>query len=112
MVIGGAGLSPAAMPVFDMALYGGIVIAAILALGVLLVAMRRRLHGQPGRGGGDLSVEQVEQLRRNGTISDEEFATLRRRALGLGAARAESDNGIMNGAKNVDEDEDMEQGQG
>lgn len=110
MVIGGAGLSPAAMPVFDMALYGGIVIAAILALGVLLVAMRRRLHGQPGRGGGDLSVEQVEQLRRSGTISDEEFAMLRRRALGLGAARAGGDNDVMDGAKGVDED--TEQGQG
>jgi len=109
MAIGGAGLPPAA-GVFDLALYGGIVICAILALGVILVAMRRRFHGRPRQGGGDLSVEQVERLRRGGTISDEEFATLRRRALGLGAARAADDNGVMDGAKGVDED--TEQGQG
>lgn len=110
MVIGGAVTPPAALPVFDLAVYGGIVIGAILVLGVILVAMRRRFGGEQPQGADDFSVEQVERLRRSGAISDEEFATLRRRALGLGAARAEDDNGVTDATKGVDED--TEQGQG
>ena len=62
MVIDGAG-TPLAAGMFDLALYGGIVIVAILALGVILVAMRRRLGGQQPQGADDFSVEQVEKAR-------------------------------------------------
>ncbi len=108
MVIGGA-WAPLAAGAFDLALYGAIVISAILVLGALVAAMRRRLQDPRRQSGGDFSVEQVERLRDSGSISDEEFAMLRRRALGLGAARAQDDNGVMDGAKGADED--MEQGQ-
>lgn len=71
-------------------IYAGVLMAAAVVLGVFVLWARRRMlsarqvsQGQSGKG---FTIENLEALRRDGQISDEEFSRLRRVALGLGEA--------------------------
>jgi len=105
---GGAGLGfgLAAGRLADVLIWGCVLIAVVLALGFVLVVLRRKYHPA---GGGErqerpgFSVEGLEALRRQGQISEEEFRRLRRAALGLGGGGQETGDPASSG---VEEDDD------
>jgi len=76
-------------------LYGGVLILAIAGLGLVVLWTRRRYYG-PERGAEQpdsaFSIEALEEFRRAGEISEEEFRSLRHAALGLGARVRKNDS--------------------
>jgi hypothetical protein len=75
---------------------GVVVLAAMLMGGVLMWAKKyaqRALKGgiEPP---GQLTIEKLEEMRRSGLISQEEFSSLRRAALGLGRAADKGHSGL------------------
>ena len=75
---------------------GGVILVALLIVGVVVAPwVRRRYHpsniGGPD-GGPPFDVERVERMRRDGLITDEEFRLLRRAALGLDTKVSKADN--------------------
>jgi hypothetical protein len=71
----------------EIVLWGGLVLVAVMLVGIVLLWLRRKY-----RNGGDtgpstaFSIASLEQMRQRGEISDEEFKALRLRALGLSAS--------------------------
>jgi hypothetical protein len=67
---------------------GAALIGGVLLLGAAVVVARRAVMKWLGASGREqaFSVEKLQELRDSGQISPEEFASLRRRALGLGPA--------------------------
>jgi len=77
----------AATQAWDLLLWGGVTMAAIIALGVVLLWARKYAMGGLKGGAaprGELSIEELEEMRDRGLISREEFSSLRKAALGLG----------------------------
>ena len=69
----------------DILKWGIVLICGILVLGMLMLVARRyyrkAMAGDQDTGASD--VENLRQMRDDGTVSDEEFSNLRRAALGL-----------------------------
>jgi hypothetical protein len=64
----------------------GVVFLTLAVLGVLLVLARRMyLKNMQASPETDFTIDALENMRRDGRISDEEFEVLRRKALGLGS---------------------------
>lgn len=104
----GVGVRPplAAAPVGDILLWSAVLVALVLALGALLLFLRRRYHPTHGQGAdaeAALSIDRLEALRRQGQITDEEFRRLRRAALGLDAPAARRENGASSGGEEDDD---------
>jgi hypothetical protein len=75
------------------ALVGAVLVLVVLLAGVGLVWLRRRVLSSEGRGGAagrSFSIEGLEEMRRAGQISEQEFRTLRRAALGLDVGSREA----------------------
>jgi hypothetical protein len=74
----------------EIIIWGGIVIAAVLLLGFVLMWVRRKYHPAGGaarpRDEAGFTVDDLERLHASGQISREEFKRLRSVALGLGGA--------------------------
>jgi len=74
--------------------WAAVLLAAILLLGVLVLGLRRvttqRRSADSTEG---FSIEQLESLRRNGQVSDEEFKRLRRALLGAALPARVADDG-------------------
>jgi hypothetical protein len=90
----------------DVLLWGCVLIAVVLALGFVLVVLRKKYHPasggeQDGRRG--FSIEGLEALRREGQISEEEFRRLRRAALGLASQVEEKDDPALSVAEEDDD---------
>jgi hypothetical protein len=73
-------------------LYGGILMFGVLALAVAVLLLRRALLTRRRRRATGFSIESLSDLRREGQISDEEYARLRRRLLGVDAGAKYVDN--------------------
>ena len=89
---------------------GGVLMLAILLVGVLLLPwLRRRYH--PSAGGGQraqargFSMEGLEAMRRSGQISEEEFRALRRAALGLAVGKGKTENSASSTPTSRDDDD-------
>ena len=78
--------SVATFTIWDFAL-GGVLMVALLLLGVVVAPwVRRRYHPSnmaDSTGGSCFDIDHLERMRRDGLITDEEFRSLRRAALGL-----------------------------
>ncbi len=80
--------------VWDLLLWFGATIAAVIALGVVLLWARKyALAGLKGGAApkGEMSIEKLEEMRDRGVISREEFSSLRKAALGLGVRAGVAD---------------------
>jgi len=75
---------------------GGVILAVLLIVGLVVVPWVRRRYHPSNVGGPDegspFDIGHLEQMRRDGLITDEEFRTLRRAALGLDIKAAKADN--------------------
>ena len=99
-----------AMPSWgDLLIHGGIFLAVVIVLAAAVIGLRRRhqrtvsepLEAFCTRG---FSIEELERLHGRGLISDEEFASLRRRALGVHAQAGKNpDHSIMPEQAETDE---------
>jgi hypothetical protein len=80
----------------SMAIWLVVTVAAMIVLGAALFWVRR--YAQRGMKGshdsGELRIEQLEKMFRDGTISREEFSSLRRKVLGVGGALASGPRGL------------------
>lgn len=106
-MIGGRAQALLAMtPWTQRLLYGVGLILVISVLGFGLSALRRWHHRTRDQDAEDpgFSIEQIENLRETGRISDEEFASLRRVALGLDEPSRPADNSVTSGNQPADED--------
>ena len=76
-------------------LWGLALVAGVLALGFVLLVLRRKYHPQyaTDKDAAGFSMDRLDRLHREGGISDEEFRHLRRVALGLDIPAAPVDNG-------------------
>jgi len=99
-------LAAASAKMRDALLYGGAGLFVVLAGVVVIVWLRRRLH-DGGAKTEAFSVEQLEVMRAEGRISDEEFRGLRRALLGLDAGPAKKD---ASGLSEPPEDDDGKEG--
>jgi hypothetical protein len=89
---------------------GSLVIVGIFVVGGVLISwVRRRFHPasrrQDGSLAGGFSLERLDVMRRSGEISDEEFRSLRRAALGLDAGAAKSPNCASSAPQGAVDDE-------
>ena len=87
---------------------GGVILALLLFVGLVVVPwVRRRYHpsniGGPGEGS-VFDIGNLERMRRDGLLTDEEFRSLRRAALGLDIKSAKADNSALSAPRDrVDE---------
>ena len=76
----------------SLALWGAMIIVAIVVLGLGML-WARKYAARSMKGGadaeGELTIERLEEMYQSGQITREEFSVLRRSALGLGPAGAE-----------------------
>jgi hypothetical protein len=81
-----------AVPYERLAWMGAVLIVVVLVSAAAVLVARRYVKS-PGDSGRQnaFSVERLQEMRDSGQISPEEFASLRRLALGLGPAGASSD---------------------
>ena len=78
-------------PTARLLLWGGILMAAVAALGIAVVVLRRRtLNRAGGSASENFSISQLEALKDAGQVSAEEFKRLRRGLMGLAADPAEA----------------------
>ena len=73
---------------------GLVLIVLVMACCPLLLWLKRRLSRREAGGGSGFSIEELEEMRRSGRISTEEFRRLRSVLLGLqgaGAPKGESE---------------------
>jgi len=73
---------------------GGVLIAVALALGMLILYAKKRYNqarSSEPHGSGGFDITDVEAMRESGGITDEEFAVLRKRSLGLDETDAKKD---------------------
>ena len=74
---------------------------------------RNRLWSRKNSSSGQLTIEKLEKMRRDGLISQEEFSALRKAALGLGPAAGRSARpGLTQAAPDVDESKTREETEG
>ena len=81
-------------PPLRIVLWGLVLVGALLALGAVVMVFRRMARSRLDQlTGPALTIEKLEKLRSSGQISDDEFRTLRRAALGMrdGPAGARND---------------------
>jgi hypothetical protein len=75
---------------------GGVILAVLLFVGLVVVPwIRRRYHPSNvgGLDGGSVfDIEGLERMRRAGLLTEEEFRSLRRAALGLDRKASKADN--------------------
>ncbi len=87
---------------------GVILIAVVLALGIVLVLARRKyLKSRRPDGeaeGPGFAIEQVETLHDSGQIGDQEFRILRKTALGLDDMVVKKDNSPLSEMPAIDDD--------
>ena len=76
----------------DFAIWAGIFVLVMVLGFVVVVMLRRKMLADDGasESGLAMTIEQVEQMHDKGMISDEEFATMRRGILGIGAPEEKS----------------------
>lgn len=95
-------------PPWQIMVWGAALIALVLALGIGIVLARRRYLKcrAPDSEAEDagFAIEQVESLHESGQISDEEFRTLRKAALGLDGGTAKKDNSPLSEMPATDDD--------
>jgi len=101
---------PAAVPVADLMgiLMAGLVgIAMLLLLGAVLAWARRKFHPMYARKpDAGFPMDQMERLRAEGKISDEELEAIRRAALGLTQEKTDSgDSSLRDSPEDDDADE-------
>ena len=88
---------------------GGVLMAVLLLLGVVVAPwVRRKYH--PSNIGGSASgscfdIDNLERMRREGLITDEEFRSLRRAALGLDITAIKADNSTSSAPTGGDDEE-------
>ena len=68
---------------YDLLLWLGLMLVLLMGLGAVVMYLRRRAVGKLREDASAMSIEQLEQLRTDGVISDEEFRRLRRVVMGL-----------------------------
>ncbi len=95
--------------VTDVLVLGCLLIGAALVLGLAVLLLRRwmlrRLDDASGGADRGFPMDALDELRRGGQLSDEEFAAIRRRALGLSKTPAqESDSSVRLPEPSADED--------
>ncbi len=71
------------IPTGSLILRIGGVIVALIVLGVALLMIRRRLLAADDPAAAPLDMETLQRQKREGTITEEEFRSLRRAILGL-----------------------------
>jgi len=100
------------LEIVSRAIIAGLVLIILLlaAWPVLLWLRRRALVRQYGRGPAGFSMEDLEELRRTGRISDEEFGRIRRSLLGLPAEKDDAE-GSSSCPPSGDDDTQGRQGQ-
>ena len=69
-------------------LWGGVLLLAVLVLGVFLLVMRRKMLAE-AESSSAFSIEDLEAMRKSGHLSDEEFRQLRTVAMGVALPIAE-----------------------
>ena len=80
---------------------GGVLLVILLVGGAVWKWLRRRLSKPIAPIGSGFTIDDLERLRRQGTISDEEFGRLRRQTKDLGPAAG--GQGLTQGGANDDE---------
>ena len=80
---------------------GGVLLVMLLVAGAVWKWLRRRLSEPIEPIGSGFTIDELERLRRQGTISDEEFQRLRRQTMGLGPPAG--GQGLTRGGANDDE---------
>lgn len=108
----GAG-AEGSVSLWQIATWGAVLIGIVLALGIGIVLARRRylkFRGPVSKAEGKgFAIEQVESLHESGQISDEEFRTLRKTALGLDDMVVKKDNSPLSKMPATD-DENSDKG--
>jgi len=73
--------------VIQIVLWGGVLVVALLVLGIFVLIVRRRLLARAEAAGGEaFSIGDLETMRATGQLSDEEFKQLRVTAMGLASS--------------------------
>jgi hypothetical protein len=80
---------PAAPPVVEILIWGGVVIALALALGVAMMLLKRTLRQFTRAAPVGLTIQQLEEMREAGRITEEEFRALRRSVVGGPAEKSD-----------------------
>ena len=87
-------------------IWGGVAMVAVLLLGFGMLWFRRKFHPDsvlredtPA----SFSIENIEKMRADGIISDDEFRCLRAGALGLDAPKVDNDNSTLSSPTDVDD---------
>jgi hypothetical protein len=83
----------------------GAVLLAIMAGGVALLWLRKRVRSTDRDGGKAFEIEQLEGLLRAGAISLEEYRRLRRAALGLDSGGGKKDDSSLSDGRKTDEED-------
>jgi len=85
--------------------WSGVLMVVVLALGAMLLVTRwlyvRWLRARADKA---FSMRSLEEMRRSGLISEEEFVRLRRGALGLGRADEEKGQTMSNTDEKLDDE--------
>ncbi len=87
---------------------GGVLMAVLLLLGVVVAPwVRRKYHpsnidGSPG--GSCFDIDNLDRMRREGLITNEEFRSLRRAALGLDITAVKADNSTSSAPSGGDDE--------
>ena len=103
MVISSAGSSSRAM-VWDAVLLAAVAVLAVAVLAVAVLAARRLYWKWLKAYAVEVfSIEKLQALRDSGQISEDEFATLRRTALGLRQSAHENDKSKSSTTTEVDD---------
>ncbi len=93
---------------YNVLIYGGLLILAIIGGGLAIVYwVRRSLRSPQDEPVAGFSIDNIEELRNSGLISDEEFRNLRTKALGVGKPAGEKDNSSLSYPP-LDDDEKLD----
>lgn len=88
---------------------GGVLMALLLFLGVVVAPwVRRKYHPSnigDSSGGSCFDIDHLERMYRDGLITNEEFRSLRRAALGLDIAGVKADNSTSSAPCGGDDEE-------
>ena len=94
-------------PVVELLISGSVLLLLVIIFGVRIAKYRRGLLEKPVQTTRDFGIDEVDKLYRQGLISDEEFAKLRRKTLGL-EARPEGEPGKPVGSQPDETDDSGE----
>ena len=79
--------------VLEIVLWGGVLVVALVILGIFVLVVRRRLLARAEAEVGEaFSIDDLETMRASGHLTDEEFKQLRAVALGVALPAAEADH--------------------